>query len=129
MANRLTQPSPSDFDRWEQLVLEGQEPSTAAKQLGFTCSRFRFASPERHAQILEGGKEARAGYVDERVEVRALEEDAAPAILLAWARRWNRAYTERQEISGPEGEPITFELPAEKLAEAAEILRQARGAE
>lgn len=108
MGTIWTQPSPSDFDRWEALILDGREPSSAARELGFTCSRFRFANPERQKQILEAGKQARADYVDERVEVRALAEDAAPAILLAWARRWNRAYTERQEISGAEGGPIEF---------------------
>lgn len=47
-------PSPSDFDRWEQLIAQGDDPSQAAKQLGFGgSSSFKRADRARHAEALE----------------------------------------------------------------------------
>jgi AraC-like DNA-binding protein len=50
----LSQPSPSDFDRWRELILGGQTPHDAAVELGFRgSSAFRRADRERHAEVLD----------------------------------------------------------------------------
>lgn len=57
---RWTEPSPSDFDRWEQLIAEGDDPSRAAKALGFGgSSSFKRADAQRHAETLAWWREAR----------------------------------------------------------------------
>ena len=113
-----TEPSPSDFDRWEQKIIEGEEPSTAARALGHTASAFRRANSVRHAEILETGREIRAGVADERMERWAVADDAPPAIRLAWARRHNRAYSDKLELTGADGGKVevTVEDAREKLA-------------
>lgn len=102
-------PSPSDFDRLDELLLTGMEPSTAAKQLGFTMSAFRRADRARHAESLDLSREARGHYVDEKVE-RWVDapETASDAVKLAWAKRWQPAYAgpNRVEITGADGGPL-----------------------
>lgn len=55
----LLEPSPSDFDRWQQLVDRGElDPSEAARNLGFRgSSQFRRADPLRHAEVLQSWRE------------------------------------------------------------------------
>lgn len=114
-----TEPSARDFDRWEALLIDGIEPSIAARELGFTASAFRRANPERHAECLATSRESRAGVVDERMELWALADDAPPAILLAWARRWNPAYTNRVALTGAGGGAVSVSVEdaREKLAQ------------
>ena len=113
-----TEPSPSDFDRWQALLIAGEESSTAARSLGHTSSAFRRVNSERHAECLATCREARAGAVDEQMEKWAIADDAPPAIRLAWAKRWNRAYSDRVELTGADGGAVsvTVEDAREKLA-------------
>lgn len=108
MGTIWTQPSPSDFDRWEARLLAGEEPSSAARAEGHTASAFRRTNPERHAAALELGREARAGYADERGEKWALDPEASDSMRLAWLKRWNNAWDGRQkvELTGAEGGPV-----------------------
>jgi hypothetical protein len=69
-------PDSSDFDRWEALLVTGVEPSTAAKDVGFTSSAFKRADAERHAAALALSREARGHYADERAETWVAEPDA-----------------------------------------------------
>jgi hypothetical protein len=107
----LTEPSPSDFDRWEALLAAGREPSDAAMELGYTSSMFRRTSAERHAHCLEVGREARADRVDRRMEELTAEEAPQASLVLAWAKRWNPAYDERRrlELTGADGGPVVYE--------------------
>lgn len=98
MGTYLTQPSPSDFDKWEERLAQGEEPSTAAKAIGRTASAFRRADLDRHAAALEMSREARGNYVDERMEQWAIEDDAPPPIRLAWAKRWQPEYAGNQKV-------------------------------
>ena len=113
-----TEPSPSDFDRWQLLLIAGEESSTAARSLGHTSSAFRRVNSERHAECLAASREARAGAVDEQMEKWAIADDAPPAIRLAWARRWNPAYSNRVELTGANEGPVrvTVEDARAKLA-------------
>jgi hypothetical protein len=106
-----TQPSPSDFDRWEALLLAGQEPSTAAKSLGHTCSAFRRADPARHAELLELSREARGANADERGEKWALDQGASDQMRLAWLKRWQPAWAglQKVEVTGADGGPVEVE--------------------
>lgn len=96
------QPSPSDYDQWVALLIQGTEPSAAAKQLGFTCSAFRRTDPDKHAAALEISREARASFADERAELWANEPDADYRMRELWLARWNKAYrkTAAVEVSG-----------------------------
>lgn len=113
-----TEPSPSDFDRWEALIVDGGEPVTAARSLGHTWSAFKRANEKRHAGIITTSREIRAGSVDERMEKWAVADTAPPAIRLAWARRWNRAYADKLELTGADGGEVavTVEDARDKLA-------------
>jgi hypothetical protein len=100
-----TEPSPSDFDRWEELLVQGEEPSTAAKKLGFTCSAFKRASTDRHGAALSLSREARAYFADEKADVWVVEPDASPHLRVAWLKRNQPAFREKQELAltGPDG--------------------------
>jgi len=68
-----TSPSPSDFDRWRELVLDGQSPHDAAVRLGFRgSSAFRRADRERHGEVLNAWRAVRdAGKTSAAKEVPA----------------------------------------------------------
>lgn len=120
-----TQPSPSDFDRWEQRLLDGEEPSSAAKAEGQTCSAFKRADPVRHGEALAMSRETRGHYVDERVEKWVDDpEQASDAVKLAWAKRWQPAYNgnTRVEVTGADGAPIEIEDRSASLADVARVL-------
>lgn len=87
-----TQPSPSDFDRWEELLVKGVEPASAARELGFTASAFRRSDPERHAECLALGREAREAIANNRGEKWALDDDAPPQIRLAYLKAESSRY-------------------------------------
>lgn len=92
-------PSPSDWQRWEQLLEQCAEPPAAAQSLGYTSSRFRREDPDRHAAALELSREARSAYADERGEAWALADDAPPVLRLAWLKRWNAMWRDGRRSS------------------------------
>src|SRR5262245_56199091 len=85
-------PSPSDFDQWIGLLVEGEEPSQAAKSLGFTGSAFRRSDPVMHAECIAISREARGHFADEKAEEWALDEQADHRMRELWLRRWQPAY-------------------------------------
>lgn len=121
-------PSPSDFDRWEELLETGMEPSTAAKQLGFTCSRFRRANTDRHAGALTLSREARAHKADELAEEWATAEDASPHVQVAFLKRWQPLFRERHEVAltGADGGVLEVEIVNEE-ERASAIARKLAG--
>lgn len=121
----LSEPSPSDWERWEQRLADGEEPSQAAKAEGQTCSAFKRQDAVRQKAALLMGQDARALFVDDKVEAWALADDADVPVRLAWMKRWNQAYRERSqvEMSGPEGGPVQVEDRSASLAEIAAVLR------
>lgn len=110
-----TEPSPSDWDRWEDRLRAGEPPAAAARAVrdDLTCSAFRRSDPVRQKAALEMGQEARGLVVDKRVEGWALADDASDAMRLAWAKRWQPEYaatTQRVEVDhGPIEITVTHE--------------------
>lgn len=131
----MTEPSPSDWDRWEQRLLAGEEPSTAAAAEHQTCSAFRRQDPVRHAEALAGSREAR-GHVADRIvdnDVIQHDETGAPVAFRSdvsdaqkqfWARRWQPAYGNNTtvELSGPNGAPVQIEDRSASLDAVAAVL-------
>lgn len=107
MGTWLEQPSPSDFDRWEALLITGVEPSTAAKELGYTSSQFKRSDRERHAAALELSREARGHYADEKAEEWALDPEADHRMRELWLKRWNAAFADRTNIDLSGGMEVT----------------------
>lgn len=108
----LAEPSPSDWERWEERLAAGQEPSAAAMAVGYTSSQFRRLDPGRHRALLDMSHQARAELVDRTFDDWALAEDAAVPIRLAWAKRWNPAYSDKStvEMTGPAGGPVEVKV-------------------
>lgn len=131
----LAEPSPSDWNRWEERLAAGQEPSAAAMAVGYTSSQFRRVDSERHRELLNMSHQARAELVDRTFDDWALAGDAAVPIRLAWAKRWNPAYSDKAtvEMTGPQGGPlevrvdVTFTQLQELLAQRAGAARDAGG--
>lgn len=120
----LSQPSPSDWERWEERLLAGEEPSTAATACcadgHLTCSAFKRDNPGRHAEALAMSREARGYVTDKLVEKDVCVRDkegvpvrfkpkASDAMKQFYARRWQPAFavaTTQLEVSGPGGGPV-----------------------
>lgn len=118
-----------EFQEFEKLLEQGIEPYTAARRVGehLTCGAFRRGDRERYEQLLKMSKEARGHYVDKRIEQLAESSDPSPQIVSLWAKRWNHAYRETQqiEISGRDGGPIAVEGRAVVgLADVAAVARK-----
>ena len=112
--SRWTEPSPSDFDRWEALVAEGKDPSRAAKELGFNgSSAFKRVNQERHAEVLALSRDVREGVANERGEKWALAEEGDARLKLAYLKAESPRYREGEhshlEISGPDSGAIPLE--------------------
>lgn len=134
----LAEPSPSDWNRWEERLAAGQEPSAAAMAVGYTSSQFRRVDSERHRELLNMSHQARAELVDRTFDDWALAGDAAVPIRLAWAKRWNPAYSDKAtvEMTGPQGGPlevnvdVTFQqlqqLLAQRAGDPARVARPAQ---
>lgn len=122
--SKWSEPSPSDWDRWEQRLLNGEEPSTAAKAEHQTCSAFKRQDPVRHGEALAMSRETRAHYADERMEAWVTPDEASDAIKLGWARRWQPAYgtNARVEVTGADGGPVEIEDRSASLADVARVL-------
>lgn len=100
----FTEPSPSDWERWETRLARGEEPSAAARadDVRQTCTAFRKQDPDRHAAALAMSREARGYYVDRLVERDVVEldpdgeprykDDASDAMKTLHAKRWNHEY-------------------------------------
>jgi hypothetical protein len=113
------QPSPSDFKRWEDLIVKGADPSHAAKELGFGgSSTFKRVDPVKHAEVLEVYRERRDA--DDRKLARdvlreiAADEEAPPATRVQAAQHVGKAGglfddTQRVELTGKDGGPIEVE--------------------
>lgn len=125
----LAEPSPSDWERWEERLAAGQEPSAAAMAVGYTSSQFRRLDPDRHRALLDMSHHARAELVDRTFDDWALAEDAATPIRLAWAKRWNPAYTDKAtvEMTGPEGGPVEVKVDV-TFQQLQQLLAQRAGA-
>lgn len=133
-----TEPSPSDWDRWEELIFKadnGSEPGDAARALGFGgSSTFKRSDPVRHAEILDKWREDRKEQDRQTVRdtlrdniARAMEptpilykgeptgyfEWAGPVALRAAELLGKDAgmFQERVELSGPEGGPMEVTNP------------------
>lgn len=109
----LAEPSPSDWERWEERLAAGQEPSAAAMAVGYTSSQFRRLDPDRHRALLDMSHHARAELVDRTFDDWALAEDAATPIRLAWAKRWNPAYTDKATVEMTGGHTSQVEVTIE----------------
>lgn len=125
----LAEPSPSDWKRWEDRLAAGQEPSAAAMAVGYTSSQFRRINPGRHRALLDMSHQARAELVDRTFDDWALADDAAVPIRLAWAKRWNPAYTDKAtvEMTGPEGGPVEVKVDV-TFQQLQQLLDQRAGA-
>src|SRR4051794_869061 len=83
--NRWAEPSPSDFDRWADLVHQGEDPGDAARQLGFRGSaQFGRTNPARHREVLEAWREqkqtaARTTGLGALLEIAGNQEEQAAA--------------------------------------------------
>lgn len=126
-----TTPSPSDTDRWQALVLDGEDPSTAARQLGFAgSSAFRRADKQRHAEVLDLWRETQRAQ-DRKLARDTLREIAGSTNSSETARvqaadRLARASgyigdKVELELSGPDGGPIEIE-GGTSLADVARVL-------
>jgi hypothetical protein len=98
-----TEPSPSDFDRWEALIAEGRDPSSAAKELGFNgSSAFKRASwpgaRERHGEAIVAARELREGIANDRGERWANVEDANPALKIAYLKAESSRYRQGDKV-------------------------------
>lgn len=121
-----TMPSPSDFKRWEALILSGADPSHAAKDLGFGgSSTFKRTDPVQHAAVLEVWRERRdADDVklarDTLREITRAKKAPAAARVTAAATLGKAAgmfdETQRIEVSVPDGISVTVEDARERLA-------------
>lgn len=121
-----TTPSPSDFDRWHQLILTGKNPSDAAQELGFGgSSTFKRTDPTRHAEIMEVWREHRdtADVTLARDTLREITADSeAPhAARVSAASTLGKAAgmfdeTQRVELTVPDGIAVTVEDARDKLA-------------
>ena len=137
--NIWAEPSPSDFKRWEALVIAGDDPSHAAKTLDFAGSlTFRRADPVKHAEVLDVWRERRDA--DDRKTARdtlreiAAKKKAPPAARVSAAATLGKAAgmfdeTQRVEISGPGGRPLEVDTDAaerlrEKLAALVDDARE-----
>ncbi len=118
-----TSPSPSDFDRWSALVAAGQDPSHAAKDLGFGgSSTFKRIDSTRYAEVLEVWRERRDA--DDRKTARdTLREiaDSETSMLVSAAARVSAATslgkaagmfdeTQRVELTGRDGGPLEVDV-------------------
>ena len=105
----LSEPSPSDWERWEELLLSGEDPSKAAQECGQTCSSFRRDDETRQRALLALSREARADEADKRLETWVLDEKASDQVRLYWHRyHANRAgrVSEHVEVTGRDGGPV-----------------------
>lgn len=116
----LSEPSPSDWERWEAVLARGVEPKLAAEIVGKTCTAFRKDDEVRQRALLAMSRAARGYVVDNIVEgdvcVRdadgvpiGFKEDVSDSMKQFYARRWQPAYATQAaqvEISGPDGGPI-----------------------
>lgn len=118
--------SPQDFDRWQALVEQGIDPSTAARQVGRKgSSAFRRTDAARHQAVLQIWRDQKETQVDDVVERRALEPDSPPAILGMWAKRHHPGYRDKQqlEVTGEDGGPVVVEDRSASLVEVVRVLR------
>ena len=117
-----TSPSPSDFDRWEALILKGDDPSHAAKELGFGgSSTFKRTDPVKHAEVLQVWRERRDAD-DVKLARDTLREiaEAETSPLITAAARVSAATTlgkaagmfeaDKLEISGPQAGPLEVDI-------------------
>lgn len=129
---RWTEPTESAWERWERLIVDdAMDPSTAAKQIGFTCSAFRRSNETRQKEILAAGRTARAEFADEKGDEWALADDASDQIRIAWLKRHNPEWSGAQkvELSGADGGPIEVEDRSASLADVLRVLHAAAAAE
>lgn len=148
-----TEPSPSDWERWETLIFEdGSTPSDAAKLLGFGgSSTFKRSDPAQHANVLdrwradrdEGDRQTARETFREVVDrslvaVPVLNKQGdptgewtydAPAALRAAELLGKSAgmFTDRIDVAigGPNGGPIEIEDRSASLADFARVLEAA----
>lgn len=118
--NIWAEPSPSDFARWEALILDGADPSHAAKTLGFAGSlTFKRANETKHGEVLAVWRERRDA--DDRKTARDTLREIAKAKKAPAAARVTAASTlakaagmfdetQRVELSGPGGGPLEVDV-------------------
>lgn len=110
MAKLAGTPSPSDWERWETALERGAEPSTAAGELGLTCSAFKRQDAGRHGAALLASRVARGHFADKQAELWALAEGASDSMRIAWLKRWQPAFGgQRVEVTGAEGGPVEIQ--------------------
>lgn len=115
-----TSPSPSDFLRWENLILKGLDPTAAARDLGFGgSSTFKRADPVKHAAVLEVWRERRDTddvklARDTLREITRAKKAPAAARVTAATTLGKAAgmfdETQRIELSGPQGGAIEVDI-------------------
>jgi hypothetical protein len=133
-----SEPSPSDFERWEALVSEGATPHDAARECGFNgSSTFRRADPVRHAELMAWWRDVRdatnQAYVRDKLRVNAEQamngepyrgEVANRALELLG--KTAGLFTERTvEVTGANGGPIEIERREVSLHGVLNILAEA----
>lgn len=121
-----TEPSPSDFDRWEKLIEDGADPSEAGRQLGFRgSSAFRRANPHRHAETIEWWRDIRDGQDrtlarDTFREIAGSHEASESARVQAAAQlaKTSGMLADRVEVTGAHGGAV--EVTSAAVTEAVE---------
>ena len=126
MASLASIPSPSDWDRWEEALENGEEPSTAAAALGLTCSAFKRADAGRHGAALLASRVARGHFADRMAEAWAMAENASDSMRIAWLKRWQPAFGgQRVEVTGADGGPVEMSVEGRAVVGLADVVRLA----
>lgn len=73
------EPTPTEWDAWEDRIRDGEEPSLVAHDLGQTCSSFRRANAVRHKEALEEARVIQRAQDRDFVR-RKLRENVAKAL-------------------------------------------------
>lgn len=110
-------PSPSDFDRVQARVEQGEKPYDAARLEGFTLSALKRADRQRHGEILAAGWDEQAAFAVNNLRVIGAETDNSGAVkanelLLREAGRLQ----ERVTVSGDPENPLEVLSPDVSLA-------------
>lgn len=126
-----TEPSPSDWDRWEALIHpenidDRLDPGPAARQLGFRgSSAFKRADSVRHGEALEHWRELNADHADEMGSRWALDPKADTAMRIAWLKRHNQAWVGTSEVAVTHTGVVEIEDRSASLADVVRVLKAA----
>ncbi len=123
-------PSPNDWMHLERRIREGAEPASAARERGHTLSDYRRHDPMEQRRLLDIWRDETA-HADQEIAKKTLREiaedgeteSARVSAAVALDRR-SGAYTEKIEVSGPDGAPLEIEDRSSSLDDVLVILGQ-----